>query len=39
MAGTAIRLENVEILEKETADIIEKLSYANKRLKDLRKYG
>ena len=39
MAGTAIRLENVDILEKETSEIIEKLSYANNRLRDLRKYG
>ena len=38
MAGTAIQLTNTEILEKETSEIIEKLAYANKRLRELRKY-
>lgn len=39
MAGTAIQLTNVDILEIETAEIIEKLSYANRRIKELQKFG
>lgn len=39
MAGTAIQLSNVDILEKETAEIMEKLFYTNKRIKELQKYG
>ena len=39
MAGTAVRLANVDLLEKETAKIIERLTYANQRIKDLRRYG
>tara|TARA_R110002049_G_scaffold73897_1_gene190834 strand:+ start:2742 stop:3380 length:639 start_codon:yes stop_codon:yes gene_type:complete len=39
MAGTAIRLTNVDILEIETAEIIEKLYYANRRIKELQKFG
>ncbi len=38
MAGTAIRLTNINILAKEQAEIIENLSYANKRLRELKKY-
>lgn len=39
MAGTAIQLTNVDILEIETAEIIEKLSYAHRRIKELQKFG
>ena len=39
MAGTAIRLNNVDILEKQASDILEKLSYSNERLRELRKFG
>jgi len=38
MAGTAIKLNNTEILEKEKSEIIDKLSYTNKRLKELEKF-
>ncbi|RIA09191.1 uncharacterized protein YbjQ (UPF0145 family) [Flavobacteriaceae bacterium MAR_2010_72] len=38
MAGTAIKLNNTDILEKEKSEIIDKLSFANLRLKELRKF-
>ncbi|OWW23182.1 hypothetical protein B4Q04_21955 [Zobellia sp. OII3] len=39
MAGTAIQLNNVSILEKETSEIIEKLSSINEKHRRLMKYG
>ncbi|NQY30393.1 MAG: heavy metal-binding domain-containing protein [Flavobacteriaceae bacterium] len=38
MAGTAIKLNNTEVIKKEKAEIIDKLSYANNRLKELQKF-
>lgn len=38
MAGTAIKLNNTDVLEKEKTEIIDKLSSANKRLKELQKF-
>lgn len=38
MAGTAIQLKNTNVLEKEKTEIIDKLSYANKRLKELSRF-
>ncbi|TXD81294.1 heavy metal-binding domain-containing protein [Subsaximicrobium wynnwilliamsii] len=38
MAGTAIKLNNTDILEKEKTEILDKLSYANQRLKELSKF-
>jgi len=38
MTGTAIKLINTDVLEKEKTEIIDKLSYANQRLKELSKF-
>lgn len=38
MAGTAIKLNNTEVIKKEKAEIIDKLFYSNNRLKELQKF-
>lgn len=38
MAGTAIELNNTDILEIEKTEIIDKLTYSNNRLKELNKF-